>query len=95
MGAYRSKAPIVVQKKKAKPLLRNGEKAGLVLGAVLLVFSFIEGDVPLAFFLLSFFLYEISVVAEKIAEKRMHQAVAFLRGLSVALCIGSLCMIFT
>ena len=50
MGAYRSKAPIVVQKKKAKPLLRNGEKAGLVLGAVLLVFSFIEGDVPLAFF---------------------------------------------
>ena len=54
MGAYRSKAPIVVQKKKAKPLLRNGEKAGLVLGAVLLVFSFIEGDVPLAFFLLSF-----------------------------------------
>ena len=30
MGAYRSKAPIVVQKKKAKPLLRNGEKAGLV-----------------------------------------------------------------
>ena len=70
MGAYRSKAPIVVQKKKAKPLLRNGEKAGLVLGAVLLVFSFIEGDVPLAFFLLSFFLYESRGVAEKIAEKR-------------------------
>ena len=94
MSVFRGRTPWTEEKKKRPPLFSTGEKAGMALCLAMLLFAISDGDVPLAFFSLSFLVYEGYNVVSKVGGERFHALASFLLGLGIALFAGSIVMAF-
>ena len=81
----------VFEPEKAGPMFSRGQLVSMMLATVLLVYSLVEGDVPLMFLLLSFLIYRLRPLAEKFIGRWLANA---MQGFSVALGMGALVMAF-
>lgn len=93
MPTFRGGDPTPKKKKKER-LFSHGEKAGIALCLAMLLFALSDWDLPLAFFSLSFIIYEAYNVVNKLGGTRMHALASFLLGLCIAFFVGSIFMAF-
>ena len=94
MATFRAGKPWEKESKKKLQLFTAGEKAGLLLCLAMLIFALKSADVPLGFFIMSFFCFEVQNVMGKVDGKRFHFAISLLWGLCLSLFIGSVFMAF-
>ena len=93
MAGMRSKIPIEENNNKVEPAFSNGEKAGMALSLVLFLFGLSDCDLPLCFFTASFLIYEFHVVLKLARGNQDWFMSNLLKGMSIAMFIGSIMMV--
>ena len=73
------------------PMFSRGQKMSMLLSLALLVYAIVNGDVPLAFLLLSFLSYLFRPLAEKLVGPWLSNA---MKGFSMALGVGAVVLAF-
>ena len=71
-----------------------GDKASLLLAAVLLVWALWNGDLPVAFFCLAFIIYALRPLAEALGPGLGTSLSNVMQGFSLALAAGTLVWVF-
>ncbi len=94
MGTFRGGKPWEENKKQKRQLFTAGEKASLILCLAMLIFALQSADVPLCFFVLAFFCYEVLNVMSKIDAQKFKFLISLLWGLCLSLFVGSVFMAF-
>ncbi len=81
----------VIEPEEEGPMFSRGQLVSMMLATVLLIYSLVEGDIPLMFLLLSFLIYLLRPLAEKCVGRWLANA---MHGFSVALGMGALVLAF-
>ena len=82
--------PIIEPEEKG-PMFSRGQKTGMMLSAVLLVYGLISGDVPLAFLTLSLLLFLLRPLAEESVGPWLSNV---MKGFAMALGMGAVVLAF-
>ena len=94
MPGFRYKGTIYKVSTKKEAIFTNGEKAGMALSLALFLFGLADGDIPLCFFTASFLVYEAHIVLKKARGNQEWFLANVLKGMSIAMFVGSIAMVF-
>lgn len=92
LGQPRQRMPIVPAKDPSTRMKR-GERAGLALSVVVLLYGAAVQDVPIVFVALAFLLYELRRFTYLLGPRGEFLS-NLLQGFSIVMFLGALCMVF-
>ena len=81
----------VIEPEAEGPMFSRGQKTGMMLSAALLVYALVSGDVPLAFLTLSFLMFLLRPLAEKMVGPWLGNV---MKGFAMALGMGAVVLAF-
>ena len=82
-----------IEPKQQVTTISRGERTGMVIAASVLFYALIAKDLPVAFFSLSFLLFEIRPLTVLLGGKAASMASNFLQGFSIALFFGAILLL--
>ncbi|ERJ89303.1 hypothetical protein [Selenomonas sp. oral taxon 892] len=97
MGIPLSRAEIDAREHAKQPerLFSRGEQTGIVLSSVIFAYGWIEGDLSLSFFCLSFLIFELRKIVQQFSHTYGKSIANGMQGFSIALILGALAMVLT
>lgn len=97
MGIPLTRADIDVRERAKEPerIFSRGEQTGIVLTSVIFAYGYMEGDISLVFFCLSFLIFEVRKIVQRYAGTYGTRIANAMYGFSIALILGALAMVLT
>ena len=97
MGIPLTRADIDAREHAREPerIFSRGEQTGLVLSSVIFAYGYMEGDLSLVFFCLSFLIFELRKIVRRYTGKYGQNIANAMHGFSIALILGALAMVLT
>ena len=97
MGIPLTRAQIDARAREKEPerIFSRGEQTGIVLTSLIFAHGWMEGDLSLIFFCLSFLLFELRKIAARFSSTYGKSIANAMQGFSIALMIGALALILT
>ena len=82
------------RKKETECLFSRGEQTGIVLTALIFAYGWTQDDTALAFFCLSFLIFELRKIAAHFSAAYGKSIANAMQGFSLALLLGAFAMLF-
>ena len=97
MGIPLSRAEIDARTRTKEPerIFSRGEQTGIVLSSVIFAYGWIENDLSLIFFCLSFLVFELRKIVQRCSVSHGKSIANAMQGFSFALLLGALALVFT
>ena len=97
MGIPLTRAELDVRSRSAEPerIFSRGEQTGLVLSSLIFAYGWMEDDLSLIFFCLSFLIFELRKIVQRCSAAYGNSIANAMQGFSFALILGALALVIT
>ena len=97
MGIPLTRADIDAREREQEPerLFSRGEQTGIVLAALIFAYGYMEDDISLIFFCLSFLIFELRKIARRSLGSYGASIANAMQGFSIAMVLGAVAIALT